>query len=84
SPRRQGAGEIRVDKAIQNNTILRDDADEDGVLSLKEIGRKKEFTVTLHNTGNKAVCYEFDIYGGFYTQLGEESTTQALPISFYD
>lgn len=84
SPRRQGAGEIRVDKAIQNNTILRDDADEDGVLSLKEIGRKKEFTVTLHNTGNKAVSYDVDNYGGVYTQIREESTTQALPISFYD
>ncbi|MDR3242119.1 MAG: S8 family serine peptidase [Lactobacillaceae bacterium] len=72
SPRKQGAGLIQVDKAVDNSVILTDKADGDGIFALKEIGETTSFTVKLQNTSNKKVKYSFDNYGGAYTEIQTE------------
>jgi len=72
SPRKQGAGLIQVDKAVDNSVILTDKADGDGIFALKEIGDTTSFTVKLQNTSNKKVKYSFDNYGGAYTEIQTE------------
>lgn len=68
SPRRQGAGQIKVDKAIENKTSLTDLIDGDGALALKQIGRNTNIAIQLKNNGKKAVTYEFTDFGGVYTE----------------
>lgn len=68
SPRRQGAGQIKVDKAIENTTSLTDSSDGDGTLALKQIGKKTTLSVTLQNNGAKTVTYQFTDFNGVYTE----------------
>lgn len=68
SPRRQGAGQIKVDKAIENTTSLTDSSDGDGALALKQIGKNTTISVKLKNNGAKAVTYQFTDFGGVYTE----------------
>ncbi|MBP2100220.1 S8 family serine peptidase [Enterococcus rivorum] len=68
SPRRQGAGQIKVDKAIENTTSLTDSTDGDGALALKQIGQKTTISIKLQNNGTKAVTYQFTDFGGVYTE----------------
>lgn len=68
SPRRQGAGQIKVDKAIENTTSLTDLTDGDGALALKQIGQKTNIAIQLKNNGKKAATYEFTDFGGVYTE----------------
>ncbi|SER79773.1 lactocepin [Isobaculum melis] len=68
SPRRQGAGQIKVDYAIENTTTLTDLVDGDGALALKQIGAVTTFSVQVKNNGAKEVHYQFDDVGGVYTE----------------
>jgi len=69
SPRRQGAGSIDVNAAINNKVFLQDSADDDGVFALKEIkDGKATFTAKLTNTDSKDHSYEYNDYGGVYTE----------------
>ncbi|URZ86665.1 S8 family serine peptidase [Floricoccus penangensis] len=73
SPRRQGAGQINVAAAIENNVSLVNKADGNGTITLREIGRSSTFTVTLKNNGSKDETYAFNDYGGVYTQKTDEN-----------
>lgn len=73
SPRRQGAGQIKVDQAIENRTSLTDAADGDGALALKNIDTQKEFSVTLTNNDTKEATYKFSNFGGAYTESSTAS-----------
>lgn len=65
SPRRQGAGLIRVKDAINNNVIIKY-KDGKGAVALKEVGNKTTFQLELTNYGTKAVTYNLKdekVYG---------------------
>ena len=73
SPRRQGAGQINVDRAVKNNVSATYDKTGLGTVSLKEIGLSASFTVTLHNYGSKDETYSFNDYGGVYRQKTDDN-----------
>lgn len=60
SPRRQGAGMVNVNRAVSTDVQLTYDGDNTGVASLKEIGKKTTFSVTLKNNGKQAVSYKLN------------------------
>lgn len=68
SPRRQGAGQIKVDKAIENTTSLTNAVDGEGALALKQVGQETTFSVKLKNNGNKEATYQFTDFGGVYKE----------------
>ncbi|MDR3191344.1 MAG: S8 family serine peptidase [Lactobacillaceae bacterium] len=73
SPRQQGTGNIQVDDAISNTTVLANKADKTGGISLKQISTNKfNFTVTLSNYGNKNAKYQLD---DKYLTVSESQTT---------
>jgi subtilisin family serine protease len=59
-PRRQGAGMIRPDLALQTPVVVAG-SDGTGIASLKEIGKTKTFTLTATNFTANAVSY--DLHG---------------------
>ena len=64
SPRIQGGGLVQIEKAIENKVLVTGD---NGVaaIALKEIGKTKEFNLTLTNYGKDDVTYKLvgnDIY----------------------
>jgi lactocepin len=73
SPRRQGAGHIKVDKAIENTVSLTDPTEGDASIALKDIGQTVAFSVTLTNYGKKAETYQFNDFGGVYTQATDSN-----------
>lgn len=73
SPRRQGAGQINVDRAVKNNVSATYDKTGLGTVALKEIGLSASFTVTLHNYGSKDETYSFNDYGGVYRQKTDDN-----------
>lgn len=83
SPRRQGAGQIKVDKAIENTTSLTDSTDGDGALALKQIEQNTRFSVTLQNNGSKAATYQFTDFGGVYTEA-QTSTAEVYETKIND
>ncbi|MEH7308471.1 immunoglobulin-like domain-containing protein [Neobacillus drentensis] len=56
-PRRQGAGMIRPDLALQTPVVVSGSTGT-GSISLKEIGKEASFTITAQNLTNKAVTYK--------------------------
>lgn len=56
SPRRQGAGLVQAEDAIDNN-VLATGKDGQATISLKEIGDKTEFDITLTNYSDKDESY---------------------------
>ncbi|SMC20921.1 lactocepin [Clostridium acidisoli DSM 12555] len=78
SPRRQGAGIIQVQDAINNNVIATDDNGEADV-ALKEIGNSTTFNLNLKNYGNTDVTYTLE-NGGV---LSEKITDAAGHFSDY-
>lgn len=73
SPRRQGAGQLQVDKAINNNVALTNVKDGKPDVNLKSFDTlTKELTVQLKNTGTKNVQYRFNDFGGIYTQAKDK------------
>ncbi|MGX7418300.1 S8 family serine peptidase [Carnobacterium gallinarum] len=68
SPRRQGAGQIKLDKALDNTTSLTDSTDNDGALALKQIGQQTTMSVNLKNNGTKPATYQFTDFNGVYTE----------------
>lgn len=79
SPRRQGAGLIQVEDAINNNVIATDDNGEADV-ALKEIGSSTTFNLNLKNYGNTDAKYTL-ANGGI---LSEKITDFAGHFSDYD
>lgn len=73
SPRRQGAGQLQVDKAINNNVALTNAKDGKPDVNLKSFDTlTKELTVQLKNNGTKNVQYRFNDFGGIYTQAKDK------------
>ena len=68
SPRRQGAGEINVASAIENDVSLHYTPTKDSTIALKEIGRSTTINVTLTNHGEKEKEFTVNDFGGVYTQ----------------
>lgn len=66
SPRRQGAGLVQAEYAI-NNTVLATADDGQATVSLKEVGEKTEFNITLKNYGDKDQTYSMKTPGGVLT-----------------
>ncbi|MGL5352542.1 MAG: S8 family serine peptidase, partial [Clostridium sp.] len=66
SPRRQGSGMIQTKDAI-NNRVIAVGEDNAATISLKEIGNKTEFEITLKNYGDKEECYEVKSLGNVLT-----------------
>ncbi|MDR0846442.1 MAG: S8 family serine peptidase [Lactobacillales bacterium] len=60
TPRRQGAGEINISKALSTTTLLTDEKDDDVSLALKEIGANTKFKVNLTNFGDTTKSYKLD------------------------
>ena len=56
TPRRQGAGLIQTENAINNSVIAVDDSGK-AAFSLKEIGKTKSFDITLKNYDSKSFTY---------------------------
>ncbi|MGX7244817.1 S8 family serine peptidase [Enterococcus quebecensis] len=83
SPRRQGAGQIKVDKAIENTTSLTDSMDGDGALALKQIGKNTTISVKLQNNGKKSQTYQFTDFGGVYTET-QTSTAEVYETKIED
>ena len=83
SPRRQGAGQIKVDKAIENTTSLTDAVDGDGALALKQVGQETTISVKLKNNGNKEATYQFTDFGGVYTEA-QTSTAEVYETKIKD
>ncbi|MBO0438857.1 S8 family serine peptidase [Candidatus Enterococcus ikei] len=83
SPRRQGAGQIKVDKAIENTTSLTDSTDGDGALALKQIGKSTTISVKLQNNGKEALTYRFTDFGGVYTEA-QTSTAEVYETKIKD
>lgn len=83
SPRRQGAGQIQIENAIKNPTILSYGATEGetfgaGSAALKEVGKTTTFTVNLQNTSDQDVTYQFKDFGGVYTQKIDSANGNAM------
>ena len=57
SPRQQGAGLIKVDKAIMTNAIVTSENGVNGI-ELGSIGNTKEFTFNVENFGNEPLTFE--------------------------
>ncbi|AQP54649.1 hypothetical protein CBF34_03730 [Vagococcus penaei] len=68
SPRRQGAGQINIAAAINNQVSVTSANDQASTVALKEIGRSTTFTVNVKNNGQQEKTYHFNDYGGVYTQ----------------
>ncbi|MGL5084798.1 MAG: S8 family serine peptidase, partial [Clostridium sp.] len=66
SPRRQGAGMIQTKDAI-NNRVIAVGEDNLATISLKEIGNKTEFDITLKNYSDKEQCYTVKSLGDVLT-----------------
>ena len=66
SPRRQGAGMIQAESAIENRVLVTGDSGE-ATISLKEIGEKTEFEITLKNYSDKEESYEVKSLGDVLT-----------------
>lgn len=73
SPRRQGAGQINVGDATASPVYITT-ADGTGALSLRNVGDKTEFTLTLHNLSDEAQTYKFDDLGGGFTEQREKDS----------
>lgn len=71
SPRRQGAGIVQAEDAI-NNTVLATADDGQATVSLKEVGEKTEFNITLKNYGDKDQTYSMKTPGGVLTSKEPE------------
>lgn len=67
SPRRQGAGLVQVDKAVDNK-VFATTTSGDASISLKEItSNTQTMTVQLTNNGKDKATYSFNKYGGVWT-----------------
>ncbi|GEN94065.1 S8 family serine peptidase [Pediococcus ethanolidurans] len=75
SPRRQGAGEINVGKAVENQVVIEGN-NETGSVSLYSIGDQTKFSVTFTNLSDHERTYTFNDYGGPMTELlADDGTT---------
>ncbi|NRN92301.1 S8 family serine peptidase [Lactobacillus helveticus] len=68
SPRRQGAGQINVGAATKSPVYVTT-ADGTGALSLRQVGNSTTFVLNLHNLSNEEQEYNFDDFGGGFTEL---------------
>lgn len=76
SPRRQGAGMLQAKSAIENRVLATGENNE-ATISLKEIGEKTEFEITLKNYSDEEESYEVKSLGDVLTafepsMIGEE------------
>nr|WP_274600944.1 S8 family serine peptidase [Clostridium yunnanense] len=78
SPRRQGAGMIQTEKAINNKVTVTNDGN--SYVALKQIGNQVEFDLTLKNYGDKATTYDLENYGGVLTEQGNATTTMSYDV----
>lgn len=67
SPRRQGAGEMKLHRAIKNSVIATD-ANNKASLCLKNISNTKNFTIKLKNYGTENATYGLG-NDGLYTEI---------------
>lgn len=77
SPRRQGAGLIQVEDAIKNNVLALAD-DGQATVSLKEVGQKTSFDITLRNYGDKTETYSLQNPGGVLTSYEPRSIARGM------
>ncbi|QAA34825.1 S8 family serine peptidase [Clostridium manihotivorum] len=70
SPRRQGAGMIQTEKAINNKVTVTNDGN--SYVALKQIGNEASFDLTLKNYGDKDATYDLENYGGVLTEQDQE------------
>lgn len=80
SPRRQGAGLLQLDNALKNKVLITD-SNGNSTLALKQIGKKTEFELKLHNYGDKTASYNLDTLGGAYTEIEQLLPTKNNPSS---
>lgn len=66
SPRRQGAGLIQVEDALENRVLALTDEGK-ATIALKEIGNSTSFNITLKNYGDKTETYNIDTINGVLT-----------------
>ncbi|APH13760.1 hypothetical protein NPD5_366 [Clostridium sporogenes] len=75
SPRRQGAGFLNIEKALKNKVTVTYNGKPSA--ALKTLNNKNEFTLTLHNYGDKVVSYKIDTIGGVLTE--ENKNLKEIP-----
>lgn len=73
SPRRQGAGQIDVGAATQAPVYVTA-ADGTSSVSLRKVNESTNFELTFHNLSDQAQTYNFDDFGGGYTEKRESDT----------
>ncbi|GFZ33549.1 peptidase S8 [Clostridium zeae] len=78
SPRRQGAGMIQTEKAINNKVTVTNEGN--SYVALKQIGNEVEFELTLKNYGDKETTYNLENYGGVLTEQGKLTTSMSYDV----
>lgn len=78
SPRRQGAGMIQTEKAINNKVTVTSNGN--SYVALKQIGNEVEFDLTLKNYGDKETTYDLENYGGVLTEQGNFTTSMSYDV----
>lgn len=78
SPRRQGAGEMKLEKAIKNNVIVTD-INNKASLCLKNIEKSVNFTLKLKNYGEDFASYKLSNLG-LYTEVNNNGIIQEKKI----
>lgn len=73
SPRRQGAGQINVGAATASQAYVTT-SDGTGVLSLRKVGESTDFVLTFHNLSDHELSYNFDDFGGGFTEFRDKDT----------
>lgn len=73
SPRRQGAGQIDVGAATAAPVYI---TAQDGTssVSLRQVDEQTKFELTFHNLSNNVQTYNFDDFGGGFTERREPDT----------
>ena len=77
SPRVQGAGELRIEKAIKNDVIVTDERGK-ASLALKNIGQTKNFKINIKNYGNEPKSYDISNTGLFTETVKDKVVTEKV------
>jgi lactocepin len=78
SPRRQGAGMIQTEDAINNKVTVTNDGN--SYAALKQIGNETEFDLTLKNYGDKDTIYSLENFGGVLTEQGKFTSSMSYDV----
>ncbi|MDP4090733.1 MAG: S8 family serine peptidase, partial [Bacillota bacterium] len=78
SPRRQGAGLVQIENAINNKVLVKDNTGST-TAALKEIGKQTTFDLNLTNYGTKDVVYNVSTVGGLLRQSSTYGGAAVMP-----